>query len=243
MVPSPGAYNIFTVVDKSMHRHKRKVLSQGFSDHCVRAFEPTILRHVDTFVDKLFAKSRPLPPSLSNSPELLALDALPYSNDKGAEGWSAPLDMTLACRYLGYDIMGAFGFGQSFDLQQSDKNHFLIDAVTATSRKAGVYVLYPALQRLQLEKLFYKKGLAMREKYLDLMSGLVKESKQQEAEGADRRDLLGFLKDAKDPETGVGFSEGELWAESRFLLIAGEFSVLLKVFSVHFLENPLLYFE
>ncbi|KAA6414706.1 MAG: benzoate 4-monooxygenase cytochrome P450 [Lasallia pustulata] len=32
MIPAPGAYNISTAVDKGIHKHKRKVLSQGFSD-------------------------------------------------------------------------------------------------------------------------------------------------------------------------------------------------------------------
>lgn len=200
MVPEPGAYNIFTAVDKSIHRHKRKVLSQGFSDQCIRSFEPTILEHVDIFVRNFLEKP--------------AVDQV--------SGWSTPVDMTLACRYLGYDIMGEFGFGQSFQLQSDEKNHFLIDAVTATSRKAGVYVLYPALQKLQLEKLFYKRGLVMRQKYLDLMSWLVRSRKAAEAEKFNRPDLLTFLVDAKDPETGEGFTESEMWAESRFLLIAGK---------------------
>ncbi|KAK4692524.1 hypothetical protein P7C71_g4702, partial [Lecanoromycetidae sp. Uapishka_2] len=115
--------------------------------------------------------------------------------------------------------MGEFGFGQSFELQSKPDNHFLIDAVTATSRKAGVYVQYPKLKYLQLEKLLYRKGLWMREKYLDLMGRLVRE--RLSAEKDSQNDLFSFLVDAKDPETGNGFTESELWAESRFLLIAG----------------------
>ncbi|KAI4148241.1 MAG: hypothetical protein LQ340_005167 [Diploschistes diacapsis] len=125
MVPEPGAYNIFTAVDKSLHRHKRRVLGRGFSDQCIRSFEPTIFEHIDIFI-------------------------------------------------LVYDIMGEFGFGQSFQLQREETNRFLIDAVTATSRKAGVYVQYPALAKLRLKKLFYRKGLQMREKCLNLMGSLVR---------------------------------------------------------------------
>ncbi|EKG16603.1 Cytochrome P450 [Macrophomina phaseolina MS6] len=200
MVPAPGAYNIFTAVDKAIHRHKRKVISQGFSDQCIRDFEPTILSHVDLFLKRLCTSKDP---------------------STGAD-WSSPFNMTDCCRHLGYDIMGEFGFGQTFHLQTSDENRFLIDAVTATSHKAGVYVQYPELQKLRLEALFYRRGLEMRRKYLELMSNLVKN--RLAAGKSSRNDLFSFIVDAKDPETGVGFSEDELWAESRFLLIAGAFT-------------------
>lgn len=201
MIPAPGAYNIFTAIDKGLHRHKRKVLSQGFSDQTIRAFEPTMLRHIQIFVRKL-------------------MGGAPFGAAVGQEQpWSAPFNMTDSSRHLQYDVMGEFGFGQSFHLQTKSDNHFLIDAVTATSHKAGVYVQYPKLAYLQLDKLLYRKGLEMRAKYLRLMSDLVKT--RMAAEKDSQHDLFAFLVDAKDPETGIGFTESELWAESRFLLIAG----------------------
>ena len=204
MVPAPGAFNIFTAVDKDIHRFKRKVLSQGFSDQAIRTFEPTLLHHIDLFVKSL-------------------LESCNNGSDNQVE-WSVPLNMTDYCRYLQYDVMGEFGFGQSFELQTKTDNRFLIDAVTATGLKAGVFVQYPKLQYLQLDKLLYRKGLWMREKYLQLMARLVKE--RLIAEKDSQNDLFSFLVDAKDPETGRGFTESELWAESRFLLIAGQFSPL-----------------
>ena len=198
MVPSPGAYNIFTSVDKEMHRHKRKVLSHSFSDHSIREFEPKILEHIDIFLRRLMATA-----DIENA---------------GGQ-WSKMHDMTECCRHLGYDIMGEFGFGQSFRLQTSEDNRFLIDAAIATTRKAGVYVLDPGLQKLRLELLFYIRGMHMRQKYLALMSRLVHD---RVTAGKDaHKDMFSFLVDAKDPDTGVGFTESELWAESRFLLIAG----------------------
>lgn len=192
MAPSPGAYNIFTAIDKSLHRHKHRVLSQGFSERCLRAFEPMILKEIDIFVGKF----------------------------SGHEDWSAPTDMTKCCRHITYDIMGDFGFGQSFDLQQKPDNRFLMDAVLATSRKAAVILHYPALAKLRLERLVARRTLEMREKYLKLMASLVKS--RLEADKNHHNDLFSYLVEAKDPETGEGFTESELWAESRFLLIAGE---------------------
>ncbi|KAL9057986.1 MAG: hypothetical protein Q9162_001978 [Coniocarpon cinnabarinum] len=196
MVPAPGAFNIFTAVDKNLHRFKRKVLSQGFSDQTLRAFEPTMLAHIDTFVE-----------------------SLTRATADTSDGWSQPVNMTQRCRWLQYDVMGEFGFGQSFRLQKSPDNRFLIDAVEATGFRAGLYVQYPALQNLKLDKLFAWRTLRIRDNYLRLMSELVKS--RLAADKNSQNDLFSFVIDAKDPETGRGFTESELWAESRFLLIAG----------------------
>jgi len=196
MLPAPGAYNVFTAIDKDLHKFKRKILNQGFADSSVRSFEPTILNHIDIFVQKL--------------------------NDlasRSSDGWSSPVNMTECCRHLGYDVMGDFGFGQSFKLQTSTTNHFLIKAVEATSLKAGVYVQYPRLAKLKLERFLARRAAQMRDKYLELMATLVK---SRLASGKkSQQDLFSWVIDAQDPDTGKGFSQSELWAESRFLLIAG----------------------
>lgn len=207
MAPAPGAYNIFTAIDKSVHRHKRRVLNQGFSDQCLRAFEPMILNEIDIFVRE-FSKSQ-----------------------LTGQEWSHPIDMTKCCRHIGYDIMGDFGFGQSFELQEKTENRFLMDAVVATSKKAAVYLHYPALAKLHLEKLLARRTLWMREKYLRLMSRLVKS--RLEADKNLHNDLFSFLVEAKDPETGEGFTESELWAESRFLLIAGKPGLKIHTFELY----------
>ena len=211
MAPTPGAYNIFTAIDKSIHRHKRRVISQGFSDQCIRAFEPTILKEIDIFVGKFLNSQK--------------------DGNEHDEEWLAPTDMTECCRYIGYDIMGDFGFGQSFELQTKADNRFLMDAVVATSRKAAIYLHYPALAKLRLERLLSQKTVLMREKYLKLMSDLVKS--RLEADKNLHNDLFSFLINAKDPETGQGFTESELWAESRFLLIAGKVHQIVN----HFQQN------
>ncbi|EOD52812.1 putative benzoate 4-monooxygenase cytochrome p450 protein [Neofusicoccum parvum UCRNP2] len=191
MLPSPGAYNTFTSVDRSMHRRKRKVMSQGLTDQCIRRFEPTMLRHVYKFIAQL-CRSAPL------------------------GEWSAEVfDMTECCRHLFYDIMGEFGFGQSFRLQTSTDNLFLVDAVNAVMRKTGVYVQWPALQKLRLETLFARRGRQMREQYARLMTDLVR-SRLAAGQTDSQHDLFSFLANREG-----GFSADELWAESRFLLIAG----------------------
>ena len=51
MTPEPGHYNILSAVEKPLHRFKRRVISQGFSDDSWSQFEPSLQNHVDRFVE------------------------------------------------------------------------------------------------------------------------------------------------------------------------------------------------
>ena len=196
---APGVYNILDAIDKSIHRRKRKVIGQALSDQNMRSFEPTILTHIDIFVKGLIQST---------------------SYDEGNNDWSSSINMTDCCKYLGFDIMGQLGFGQSFELQTKPDNRFLIEAVTAASHRSGVYLQYPELARLKLEKVLYPRVARMRQKFAQLITYLIKTRLQ--ADESSQRDLFSFMADAKDPETGQGFSEQELWSESRVIVLAGE---------------------
>ena len=195
---APGVCNIHNAIDKSVHKRKRRVIGQGLSDQCMRSFEPTILSHVDIFVRKLMTSS---------------------NGDELNNNWSKPVNMTHCAKHLGFDIMGNFGFGQSFEMQSKVDNHFLIDAVTATNYRSGVYFQFPSMAKYKLEKLLSPNVAAMRKKYGQLMNDLVRTRAMTDKHS--RRDLLSFIDDAQDSGTGEGFTETELWSESRFLLVAG----------------------
>ena len=192
---APGVCNIHSAIDKSVHRRKRKVIAQGLSDQCMRSFEPTILDQIRIFLRKLV-------------------------HDELKNDWSNPVNMSHCVKRLGLDIMGSFGFGQSFDTQSNAVNRFLIDAITSNNYRSGVYAQIPSMAKFKLEKLFSPSIAAMRQKYGQLMTTLIRTRAM--ADKYSQHDLLSFLDNAKDPETGEGFDEMELWSESRFLLVAGK---------------------
>lgn len=197
MVPAPGAWNTFTAVDREYARFRRRILGHGFADHRIREFEPIIIHHAKMFVKRLISSPDP----------------------ESAGKWSKVWNMTENCRHMAYDIMGEFGFGQTFGLQTSEENHFIIDAIHVAVARAGVYVQYPQLQKWNLDKIFYINAWKMRSKFFELMGRMVHE---RVAEGKHaKKDLFSFVIDVKDPETGRSLTETELAAESRFLLIAG----------------------
>ena len=126
--------------------------------------------------------------------------------------------------------MGEFGFGRAFNMQERADNRFLIDAIAASNLRTSVYAQFPELTKYKLEKVLYPRGYIMRQKFLDLTREFA-ESRVGCAKNA-KQDLFSFIVDAKDPDTGEGFSLPELWSESKFLIVAGKYlnvSQLIKV--------------
>lgn len=121
--------------------------------------------------------------------------------------------------------MGEFGFGKAFGMLDKPDNHFIIHAIAASNMRTSIYCQFPALSKLKLEKILYPRGSAMRKKFLDL----TREFAEQRVSGGkeSKNDLFRFVVDAKDPETGQGFSMAELWAESKFLIVAGKIRQLV----------------
>lgn len=66
-------HSIFNATDKKMHRRKRRLVGQGFSDSAVRASESCILEHMDKFVDAFL------------------------DSDTG-DGWSTAKDVSVLCK-------------------------------------------------------------------------------------------------------------------------------------------------
>jgi cytochrome P450 len=198
ITPAPGAFSTFTAIDKETHRRKRKVFSQAFSDQAIKAFEPTILCLVDIFISQLAR-------------------AIPHGT---VERWTEPLNMTPRARYYATDVMGEFGFGKSFDVQTSDQNRFLLKATDGATVVAGMYCQYPKLKRYGLGRLVALAGMSTKEQFGRLVKELIDQRLSEPNEK--KTDLLQFISGNGDRKTEEPFSLNEIWAESRFTLIAGE---------------------
>jgi cytochrome P450 len=96
--PFPDVYNLFNVLDKRLHRAKRRIIGQGINDRSMREFEPLMLGHIDTFVQELA---------------------------KTCKDQASVVDMTDRCKFLGLDIIAQLGFGTALDLQTSTRNRFI----------------------------------------------------------------------------------------------------------------------
>ena len=50
-----GGHTLLTLIDKSVHRARRRLVNQGFSPEELSEFEPVMVDHIKTFCDQLLA--------------------------------------------------------------------------------------------------------------------------------------------------------------------------------------------
>jgi len=122
--------------------------------------------------------------------------------------------------YLTFDIMANIAFGRDFQLLDGGENRYVVDAIFAANRRTSVYIQYPELAKWKLENYFFSSAVKQGQRFLDLARSLA-EQRMSEDKG-DQMDIFSLMVDARDPETGTGFSLPELWAESKFLIVAGQ---------------------
>ena len=184
-------FNLFNVIDKKLHRVKRRLVGQGINDRAMKEFEPLMLAHIDTFVKRLAESS---------------------------DGETI-VDMTDRCRYLGFDIIGQLGFGTALDLQTSTRNRFMLAGMDTSNFRSNLYMQFPLLKKVGLELLLYPFILTSQMAYYKKLRDLIV-ARRAEGKHA-RKDLYSFVVDAKDPETGQGMRLRDIWSEAAFFMPAG----------------------
>ncbi|PVH95309.1 cytochrome P450 [Periconia macrospinosa] len=187
----PKIPSILSAIDKQLHRRKKKIVGNGLSEKHLRQFEPTMMSHIDIFINQLLEASK--------SGEVV--------------------DMTIKSKYLGLDISSQFGFGISLDMQTNSKNRFLDAGMRAAVYRTYVYMQYLSAKYLGVDLLLIRPLYAIRKQYREALHSLV--SRRLEMGKHAKDDLFSFVIDEKDPETGAGMTEMELFVESEIYLIAG----------------------
>ena len=74
-----GMTNLIGIQDKKDYAKQKKIMQPGFSDSANREHEPTMIRTIDIFIDKISENETP---------------------EKSIDGWSNSKNMTLWCKYL-----------------------------------------------------------------------------------------------------------------------------------------------
>ncbi|KAL1612329.1 hypothetical protein SLS60_000555 [Paraconiothyrium brasiliense] len=123
---------------------------------------------------------------------------------KGGE--NEPWNAADWCNWLVFDIMGDLVFGKAFGMLESPANRFAVDLVGNAAHR-HLIILFRKIAAQRGQYMQYSKAQAMERTKMGL--------------DVDRRDFFYHLLNAKDPETGKGFSMDELWGESNLLIIAG----------------------
>jgi cytochrome P450 len=187
----PKGYNTWNLTDKDHHRVRRRILGQGLSERAIRQFEPIMLQKIDVFLGNLLKAFR---------------------KDEAIE-------TTQACTFLGFDIIFELAYGYNAKLQTSEKVRWLVNGILMANRRINVFLQWPFLKKTKVDKLFTLLLTPQVLRYHKQVFTMIEQRKNQEKHA--RPDLFSFVSGYKDPETGQGLSNDELFAESILLLPAG----------------------
>ncbi|EPS45380.1 hypothetical protein H072_595 [Dactylellina haptotyla CBS 200.50] len=209
--------NLFSSTDKGFHGKRRRILGQGFSEQAMKSYEDIVHERVDKFCEIL-------------------------TKEAGGDGWGATKNMSKLCAGLTFDVMGALVFGQPFRILEDESGlSYVIDAIISAARSVGVFVHLPMIGKNEflfriraiLRLMFLSlKDIKNIKSFLTLSSEMTKERADKEAakaagedmtkaNGTPNKDILGYILNAKDPETQEGLNLDEVWGEARLLIIAG----------------------
>ncbi|CAJ2504137.1 Uu.00g115310.m01.CDS01 [Anthostomella pinea] len=158
-----NVFNVFNALDRDLHRQKRRLVGLAVSERSMRAFEPTLMSHVDICLSQMLESSRN----------------------------SSSVDMTAKARHPGLDIVGQLAFGYDLRIQTSEENRFMMKAMTFGNYRGNVYQhlhwrskLYPTPI---LDKVFYEA----REKYYPLLETMISTRVAQDKHA--KHDLFSFV--------------------------------------------------
>lgn len=122
---------------------------------------------------------------------------------------------------LTLDVMCDFGFGQNVGLQKDQSLDYITKTLQNYSWRMGIYEQYPRLATLSVERLasLLQYGADLQKRFRswsENFTSVIINRCNDKPKG--RFDIL---QDFRDPVTGKGLSDLELWAEGSFMIVAG----------------------
>lgn len=84
-------HSIFNASDKVVHRRKRRMVSQGFSDPALRGSEPHIIEHIKNFCSRLLEPAEAAEESESALLKPIKAESAIWTEPKDLSLWSMHL--------------------------------------------------------------------------------------------------------------------------------------------------------
>ncbi|KAJ8132386.1 hypothetical protein O1611_g1238 [Lasiodiplodia mahajangana] len=209
---APDTYSLWNSLDQGLHRSKRKIVGQVVNDRSMRAFEPTMIREVDTFIRQIFLASRGDTPT--------------------------PINMTERSKWLGMDIVGHLSFAFPLNLQTESTYRFIIQSAATANYFLNINMQMPPLAMFRAELFIYLRAVMRGKSYLRTIQKMIEArlAKDTHAE----HDFYSFVaKEMAVPKDGSIWNS-EIWSEAIFFLTAGGDTTSTAVSALFFylLKNP-----
>lgn len=120
-----------------------------------------------------------------------------------------------------FDVLGEICFGKSFETSVSSDNRFFLDLMSANVRVLNILGQMPLLKRANIAAYMMRGSQESRQKQIAFSRNQLRKRLEVGQENSKRRDIIYYLQQARDPETGEGYSEAELMSETTLMLGAG----------------------
>jgi cytochrome P450 len=171
----------------------------------MRASEPKILKHVANYCNVLFG-SAPL------------------------DDWSEPRETTQWSAFFAIDIIADLTVGRSTAMLTSPENRVYNPARKANFARMGLAIQWPeafgsgVVNPIKIRELPFPQIAKLGKQWHAMLSSWIAsrlEELRLTEEPANEADMIVAIARYRDPEIGVGLSDGDLTAEMTTLLIAG----------------------
>lgn len=188
------APNTLTLTDKAQHAHRRRVISQAFSESSLRLFEPLQLSRIDRFCQVL------------------------RSHCSIGEKWTMPLDMAHQFDRLMFDVMTSVAFNADYRTMEEPKFRYVAEAIAAANVRLGVLMQLPELAFCRLDRSVFPGPTAAAARFVKFLRILLGKRLANQEE---TKDIFSFLQKCKDPDTGESLGTMELSTETATFIVAG----------------------
>ncbi|KAI9154917.1 Cytochrome P450 monooxygenase AKT7 [Paramyrothecium foliicola] len=216
---------VMTAVDYHEHAAKRKILNLAFTEKSVRAASDFVIKNVDRWHELLLAKN------------------------KQKDNWSPAINLAHELDTLIFDIMGDVTFGSSFDIKEPGENKLKEVPILIAQylkfyypiARSPIVNLFCWLKPRGIDQIFQSITPPSVQAYYKFVHDsvsqrLVLHKKQASLPEHDRQqDMMYFLAEAKNPDTGLpAYDEATIQSESVLLIIAGSDTTAISLKGIFF---------
>ncbi len=187
----------------------------------MRNYEPSMVAIVQRFCDRLIQPIEEEPTSNSDSwrPARNMSQWCKSSPWKFCRDEPAIDKNNAAGNYLAFDIMADLIFGGKYNLLERQTYRYVPSVIEASNVRVSAILQAPCLKFGRLDKVLFPKAIVARNVFIRFVGKLLRDTLK--VDRSSKRDFFAVLSTAKDPETGSGFTQEEIIAESTTLVVAG----------------------
>jgi cytochrome P450 len=172
------------------------------------------------------------------SMEGMVIDAVDKLIDGVRRDGKNGVDMGERFSWLTFDVMGELCFGKTFGMLTDPAQRFVTDLIGKATHNHYICGNYLPIRNLGLGRLLFPTIARDRWRFIEHSRACANE--RMAMEHSAKKDFFYYLLNAKDPESGKGFSTKELWGEANVLMIAGSDTTATALSSTlfHLCRNP-----